>query len=451
MAMKTREELQKAGEKVLTLTRTELYLSLPFMAPALDRLAWTMDLSTLTFGTDAEAIRYNPIALCRTWVDDPRYVSRAFLHMLFHCLFLHMYHIDDHEDRVLWDLASDMAVEAVIDSLKGCPAVEWTLTDLRAAWYEKLRNECGVLTAERIYRSLAADPPDPLTEEKLRAEFTVCDHAFWDEMNKEKPADPPPEGGAGPDYEKSWDEAASRLMSELDSFGREGGTETGNLRRILAVGQRRRLTYGDFLRRYAVVREEARVDLDSFDYGFYNYGMTLYGNMPLIEENEYRESKKVEQLVIAVDTSASCQKTLVSRFLSETAAVIASRETFFHHVDLRIIECDDRIQKELVIHSPEEMERYLDAFEVHGGFGTDFRPVFDYVAGLRARGNLKNLRGLLYFTDGFGRFPVQPTDYETVFIFLKDDLFDLRKAPKWAVTLTIDDDTDGRLILNAGR
>ena len=34
------------------------------------------------------------------------------------------------------------------------------------------------------------------------------------------------------------------------------------------------------------------VDMDSFDYGFYNYGMTVYGNMPLIEELEYREEEQ---------------------------------------------------------------------------------------------------------------------------------------------------------------
>ena len=40
------------------------------------------------------------------------------------------------------------------------------------------------------------------------------------------------------------------------------------------------------------MREEVSVDMDSFDYGFYMYGLQHYGNMPLIEENEFREAKK---------------------------------------------------------------------------------------------------------------------------------------------------------------
>lgn len=43
-----------------------------------------------------------------------------------------------------------------------------------------------------------------------------------------------------------------------------------------------------------------------------------------------------------------------------------------------------------------ELDAYLEKFTVIGGGGTDFRPAFSYVAGLREQGELRGLRGLLY-------------------------------------------------------
>ena len=49
--------------------------------------------------------------------------------------------------------------------------------------------------------------------------------------------------------------------------------------RITAI--RDDVDYRAFLRRFAAPREVAAVDADAFDYGFYSYGLRLYGNMPL--------------------------------------------------------------------------------------------------------------------------------------------------------------------------
>jgi len=49
---------------------------------------------------------------------------------------------------------------------------------------------------------------------------------------------------------------------------------------------------GAFCANFAVLKEEVTVDDDSFDYVFYSYGLRLYGNMPLIEPQEWKEVKK---------------------------------------------------------------------------------------------------------------------------------------------------------------
>ena len=53
------------------------------------------------------------------------------------------------------------------------------------------------------------------------------------------------------------------------------------------------------------MREEPRLDPDEFDLGYYSYGLRTYGNLPLIEPLESRESKKIRDFVIVIDTSES--------------------------------------------------------------------------------------------------------------------------------------------------
>ena len=55
-------------------------------------------------------------------------------------------------------------------------------------------------------------------------------------------------------------------------------------------------------------------------------------------------------------------------------------------------------------------------------------------------GAFTRLRGLLYFTDGYGTFPGKMPPYETAFIFMKDDYRDV-DVPPWAIKLILDTET----------
>ena len=68
--------------------------------------------------------------------------------------------------------------------------------------------------------------------------------------------------------------------------------------------------------------------MDSFDPIYYNLGLELYGNMPLIEPLETKEMKKIEDFVIVLDTSMSCNGSLIRRFLEETYSVLSESESF---------------------------------------------------------------------------------------------------------------------------
>lgn len=90
------------------------------------------------------------------------------------------------------------------------------------------------------------------------------------------------------------------------------------------------------------------VDMDSFDYGFYNYGMTVYGNMPLIEELEYREESRIKDFVIVIDTSGSCAFTLVQKFINETLGILTESDLFFEKSDCILYSVIIRFRKILL-------------------------------------------------------------------------------------------------------
>ena len=538
--MGNRVELDEMGKRILDASRTELYLSMRFLGPALHSLGWIMDLSTAFVGTDAAMIRFNPNYLFQLYVNRPRFLNRTYLHMILHCVFRHMFTAREKEDRELWDLASDIAVDAIIDSMEYRAVAELT-PEYRQRWYSRLEEEIHVLTAERIYQYFIERKRNYLEEMQLAQIFAYDDHSFWERMedeeenpsgenSRQKDSDNSPSGntdskndsendsendpGPGnvdPDskkdsqtgnkennkeenkeknsernarrkrpsgrqdeggnkdsdrrngdekndekngekntHEKSvrklkkienlnrqWKETSERMEAELLASGKEASQDRGSLDRILSISNRRRTDYREFLRKFAILREVTTIDPDSFDYGFYNYGLEVYGNMPLIEENEYREMNRIRTLVIAIDTSASCQEVLVQRFLNETAAVLRNIGQFFSSSEVHIIECDEHVQDEIVVRDISDLEKYAESFHVKGGFGTDFRPVFSYIEEKRRTGEIRDMEALMYFTDGMGIYPEKPTDYDTAFVFFNDEELDDSKVPDWAMKLYI--------------
>lgn len=235
--------------------------------------------------------------------------------------------------------------------------------------------------------------------------------------------------------DKDWEDIGKRTEEEMKD--EKEGEKSEKLSWFLHLEHKRYTPFQDFLRKFSVDREELKTDPESFDYGYYYFGLSQYGNMPLIEENEYREKRKIPELVIAIDTSYSTKGEMVKRFLEEALAILADKGAFFTKCRVHIIECDDRIRKDLLIEDAEEMERYRERFEVSGGYGTDFRPVFHYIEDLQKKGKLKELKALLYFTDGRGRYPKYAPSYTAAFIFPRGEDIDDENAPFWALKLYI--------------
>ena len=434
MAYEIEAGFENICRKILESSRNALYINMRYLDVALSSLAWEITTDIPRIGTDGLKIAYAPHYLADLYRDNPMLVNRVFLHMVFHCIFRHLFRPCP-EDRELWNLSCDMAVEALIDGMHH-RSIRMGVHPFRRAVYDELRKTLKVLTAEGIYRELKKADYRPEQRARMVQEFCIDDHTYW-------PAPPEEEGPKPPSplmakLKKHWKDVSDRMQTEL-SIGREAGTEDGDLSDELAVENRERYDYRTFLKKFAVLKEEMQIDPDSFDYVFYSYGLRMYGNMPLIEPQEWKETHKIEEFVIVIDTSMSCSGDLVRKFLEETYHILAETESFFRKVHIRILQCDDAVRADQLITTGEELKQYMDHLQLYGDGGTDFRPAFTYVQQLIDQGEFENLKGLLYFTDGKGTFPRKRPPYDAAFILFREDYKEV-SVPPWAIRLMLDEE-----------
>ena len=242
------------------------------------------------------------------------------------------------------------------------------------------------------------------------------------------------------DLEQEWEEISKQIEMNLETFSKEWGDEAGGLIELLQVANRRKYDYADLLRRFMVVSEEMKISDDEFDYVFYTYGLKLYGNIPLIEPLEYKELKTVKEFVIGVDTSESCSGELVRKFIEHTFSILKESEEYSRQVNIHVIQCDNKVQADTKITDLADVDAFMDGFHIRGFGGTDFRPLFDYVEQLKVRGDLTDLQGLIYFTDGLGQFPEKMPDYEVMFVFMDDGEPVAPTVPPWASKVVLDEE-----------
>ena len=236
---------------------------------------------------------------------------------------------------------------------------------------------------------------------------------------------------------KQWENLGRQTELSMEENGQCAGQDTAAqaLQAQVQAGRSRR-TYRDFLRRFAVWHEEPHLDPEEFDLGFYSYGLRTYGNMPLIEPLESREVKKIRDFVIVVDTSESTAGELVKAFLKETFTLLKSQDSFFRQCRILVMQADNAVRDETWLNDLDALDRYTAQFTLVGGGGTDFRPAFARIEELRQDGALRDLQGVLYFTDGKGVYPTRRPAFDVAFLFLEDGTAP-PDVPPWAMRLVL--------------
>ena len=161
--------------------------------------------------------------------------------------------------------------------------------------------------------------------------------------------------------------------------------------------------------------------------------------MPLIEPLEYKDVRVVKTFVTVIDTSGSVEEEKLRRFLEKTYQILKSGQKSEDRVNFHLIQYDALVQKDVKITSEKELEQVMEDLTLYGRGGTDFRPAFEYIEELRKNGELTNLNGMLYFTDGMGVYPRKKPEYPVAFIYDSEVLDKIPEVPAWAIRYLMDD------------
>lgn len=424
-------QVSEIASRIWGLSRDKILVNLRFLDVALSGIGLAqkpgMDGILCDIKAPGEAmIYYDPATILRLYKKNPNSILRTHLHILMHCIFSHAYRYGRMEQE-LWDVAVDMAVENAILSL-GISGIELTGDHERKETLNEWRKKVGALTAERIYRNLKNDRLGVTELLELGNLFKRDIHERWKAAENTENFEI---------TQEQWKKLSERIKAELKSFS-EDKSDDKSILQNLEEATKETYDYSDFLRRFCVSGEDMQISDDEFDYVYYTYGLSLYGNLPLVEPLEYRDVNKIKEFVVAIDTSGSCRGEVVQEFLNKTYGILKSSENFFRKVNIHIIQCDSEVRRDTKITNDEEFEAFMREGQLEGFGSTDFRPVFTYVNKAIENGEFENLKGLIYFTDGYGVFPEQkpPYPYDTAFVFLEDD-YEKPPTPPWAIKLVL--------------
>ena len=470
------------AEKIITAAQDKIVASMRFM----DSAVFALKKEIVTdkkgiFMVDGTTLYYSSDEIFARMKRGLSSFTHDYMHVLLHCIFKH-YYVSEKVNRLYWDLASDIAVEEMIESL-GATCLNTHESSERRDELKKIKAKRGRLSVDRLYKSFVNDPPIEAEVGLMRELFTVDDHLLWygadkssnkpvetseasddelensslqdQEENQQRSFDDDTDtkfditsieelgnneecDGAALLSDQDWDKIRETVKTALEmddaSFGDAGGT----MKRELRYAEEKRIDYSTFLRKFAANHETLKVDDDSFDYIMYTYGLNRYRDMPLIEPLEYKDEKNIRDLVIAIDTSGSTDGELVKKFVDKSFEILCNNDVIGAKFNIHVVQCDAEIQDDTVLKNRDDVDGFLRNLEIKGLGGTDFRPVFHYINELIRKKELRNLRGLLYFTDGKGTYPKRKPVYDTAFIFVDDDAFG-DDVPAWAMKVYFDE------------
>lgn len=421
----------------------------------------------LVLAVSGTKLLYNPFVLCR-YARQKRLseVEKLYLHLILHGLLGHFALKAEYPYSRTMDLSMDLEVAAVMADIGGPSFFSYGVDEMGIGMTQCDIDEmadCIRQQGVRAFRNQYFNH-GRMNRYLLKAlqHRQMDDHSCW-LQKKLHPIEPVPGMSDAAVIQLTEKEAAKILafwkdMKVAVCTDAAGGTRSlilylkGNSsdqshgadplggHKKFIIPESHPLDFRSVLRQFFRSKEQSVVDLSTIDRELYSLGLQLYhGEAAIVEPEEETEQHILTTLVIAIDTSGSCDGPVMQQFLGQL------RHLFRMLAEIRFkeiirIECDAAIQKEDHFHQPEQLLSMASAAqeEMHGFFGTDFRPVFDRIAELEAAGT--EIAGLLYLSDGFGDYPQEKPDYETFFIIPEEDIgrnhtFD--QVPDWIHTAVL--------------
>ena len=365
------EKIQKAKAKLM--------LEHPYFGTIASALKLEQNNELLTFLSDGEALRYNSEYIDRLELTEVEFVmANGAMHTV-------LKHQDRSAGRTkwLWQTATDYVVNSMLVS-----------NGMQLPQYANFNEKFNGMYAEEVYQILRDDMSDDTSSMEEQIEQIVEGDDVHNEntyMHKEEVASPDAKERENlpndEDLLQELKEQFEQIFQKLNSQG----TLPKDLKFVVPEYFSHKVDWREFLYGYIAA-----------------YAKSTYSFVPPNMKYLYRGiylpslSSDLLRIVIAVDTSGSVDESLLSLFLAEVNAIMQS----YPNYEIDFITADAKIQSHTVYLPGENI-----AYEVSGGGGTDFRPVFEYIDQ-----NINYPTLLLYFTDGMGTFPRHEPSYDVMWV-----------------------------------
>lgn len=396
-------------ETKLAAARTRLILDKPFLGALALRLPlveadpkWCA-----TSVTDARSLYYNPEYIDKLSLEQTQFVlAREALH----CALSHFAR-RQHRIKTRWDVACEYSINPVLvkDGLPPPPAT------IVIAAYEGM-------TAEEIYPFIEDDDSDDQDAENSKSgqdsDPSKGGSQKGDEQREggegQTPQNKHPRSGGDSQSEQQEELQGTRgaaqpeplTASELDALStqwqqrmagaalqaQQAGKLGGAMARLVGELLQPKLPWRMLLARY--MTQLARDD--------YSYARPSRREGEMIMPS-LRSSQA--NIMVALDTSGSVTNEELNEFLAEINTLKAQLRA-----SITLHACDTELSKD----GPwffEAWEEFKLPKEFHGGGGTDFRPIFDWI---KLHGISPDM--LLYFTDAKGEFPAIESSYPVIWL-----------------------------------
>lgn len=385
----------------LTKARTQLMLDKPFLGNLVLRLPLVVaDSWCKTSATDAKNFYYNPQFINTL---NSHQIKFVLIHEALHCA---LTHFARRGNRVKhrWDLACDFAINPLLVKEGFHPPIDVPI----------FQQYSGMI-AEEIYPmiddNLNQEPMDQhlydnqaidnskisrggLREDQLQkeSEQSLSDSTSNDNQQGSalKLAQPPLSLQAD-EIEKLATQWQKNLASSAQ-LAKQAGKFDGEFAKLVDFFLQPQVSWQSLLARY--ISTFARNDF-SYSRPSRRSGEVIFPSL---------KSHHID-VAIAIDTSGSISQQEVNEFVAEVDAIKA-----IMHASITLFACDDKLSKA----SPWRFETWDELrfpASLGGGKGTNFNPVFDYIA---TQGCACDV--LVYFTDAKGQFPDATPNYPVMWL-----------------------------------
>lgn len=375
--------------------KARLMLDHPYFGTVASALTLEKNNEILTFSSDGVKMRYNSEYLDRLSVTEIEFVmANGAMHTVL-----------QHQDRTagrtkwLWQTATDYVVNGMLVKNGMQPPV-----------YANYEAKFEGMYAEEVYEMLRAEmmdnsqtsmeqeqqqitDTDDVHAENLHVQKDLTPSSDTDNKEYDSTSDEEQESNSTPDLEELSEELKEHFEQIFQKNKRQG-TLPKDLKLLVPEYFSHTIDWREFLYGYIASHAKSTYSFNPPNMKYLYRGIYL----PALSSDLLR-------IMVAIDTSGSVDETLLGTFLGEVSSVMQQ----YPNYEIDLITADAKIQSHKVFLPGEALE-----YEVSGGGGTDFRPVFEYIDK-----NINYPTLLIYFTDGEGTFPREEAAYDVLWVMPK--------------------------------